>query len=85
MTRKLRDDQLDKKAFAKQRLELIEEQIDTYGWAHCEWCPKGFTPETAKGIYGLHAHHIVHRSQMGSDKPENLALICGECHWKHHN
>ena len=33
----------------------------------------------------LEVHHIIHRADGGSDKPDNLITLCHECHWKHHN
>ncbi len=33
----------------------------------------------------MQAHHIVFRSQGGSDRPGNLITLCSTCHWKHHN
>ena len=38
---------------------------------HCRCCG---------GRSGLHVHHIVFRSQGGSDEPDNLILLCSECH-----
>lgn len=32
----------------------------------------------------LHSHHIIPRSHGGSDEPDNLALICGNCHEDRH-
>ena len=32
------------------------------------------------GTNGEDVHHIVFRSQGGSHKPNNLVLLCGECH-----
>lgn len=28
----------------------------------------------------LHAHHVIYRSQGGSNDPENLLMLCHECH-----
>lgn len=33
---------------------------------------------------GLHAHHIIFRSQGGDDARENMATVCNECHNKLH-
>lgn len=33
--------------------------------------------------YALTPHHITHRSQGGSDEPENIIWGCAECH-NHH-
>lgn len=33
---------------------------------------------------GLHAHHIVYRSQGGLDRTENLITLCFQCHDKVH-
>jgi hypothetical protein len=33
----------------------------------------------------LEVHHIQHRADGGSDRPDNLVCLCHECHYKHHN
>ena len=33
----------------------------------------------------LEVHHVRHRSDGGSDRPDNLITLCHDCHWKHHN
>lgn len=32
-----------------------------------------------------HVHHIVYRSAGGEDRPNNLALLCGQCHLDEHH
>lgn len=32
----------------------------------------------------IEAHHIVFRSQGGSDEPDNLIALCHTCHWELH-
>jgi hypothetical protein len=32
----------------------------------------------------LHVHHLTQRSQGGSDRPDNLIMLCKGCHDKHH-
>jgi hypothetical protein len=39
--------------------------------------------KTKKGK--LHVHHIVFRSNGGTDTPDNLITLCEECHTKLHN
>lgn len=34
----------------------------------------------ACGTKGVEVHHIVPLSKGGSDEPENLALMCSQCH-----
>lgn len=29
---------------------------------------------------GLQIHHVIHRSQGGSDSPQNLITVCWRCH-----
>lgn len=43
----------------------------------CQYC------KTKKGT--LHVHHIVYRSNGGSDKIDNLITLCEDCHKKLHN
>lgn len=38
----------------------------------------------AKGNAELHAHHIIPRSQAGSDQPKNLTTLCQACHSQLH-
>lgn len=45
------------------------------------WCANPLCGKTL----GLEEHHIVHRSHLGTDEPENRILICGECHRRHHD
>ncbi|MCF8012463.1 MAG: HNH endonuclease [Clostridiales bacterium] len=33
----------------------------------------------------LHIHHIVYKSNGGTDRPDNLTTLCEECHDKVHN
>ena len=33
----------------------------------------------------LEVHHIQHREDGGSNRPDNLVCLCHECHYKHHN
>lgn len=39
--------------------------------------------KTKKGK--LHVHHVVFRSSGGTDSPENLIVLCSDCHDKLHN
>ena len=36
------------------------------------------------GAVAVDLHHIIKRSQGGSDKVENLVALCRDCHNKHH-
>ena len=33
----------------------------------------------------LEVHHIQHREDGGSDRPDNLVCLCHKCHYEHHN
>lgn len=46
----------------------------------CPICSQKITRET-----GWHLHHIVKRSERGSDKLTNLALLHPNCHMQHHS
>ncbi len=45
------------------------------------WCANPLCGKTSF----LEQHHIVHRSQLGTDDDENLVLICRDCHRRHHD
>jgi len=45
----------------------------------CQYC-KGKSKDKI-----LQVHHIIPRSQGGTDNPENLLTLCLTCHDKHHN
>jgi RNA-directed DNA polymerase len=46
----------------------------------CPICEQKITRET-----GWHLHHIIKRSQRGSDKLTNLVLLHPNCHMQHHS
>lgn len=35
-------------------------------------------------FYVLEVHHIVEKAKGGTDDPDNLELLCGNCHNEHH-
>jgi len=37
------------------------------------------------GKIATNLHHIVYKSHCGTDKPDNLAPLCYNCHSGHHN
>jgi 5-methylcytosine-specific restriction endonuclease McrA len=45
----------------------------------CQLCSKGFTKDN-----GSHMHHIIPRSQGGTDRSTNVALLHKKCHEKLH-
>ena len=45
---------------------------------NCELCGSMIASE-------LEVHHIVHREDGGSNSPRNLAVVCKDCHHKHHD
>lgn len=44
----------------------------------CELCDAGSDDSE------LHIHHRIPKSEGGSDHPENLILLCKDCHQRHH-
>ena len=48
----------------------------------CQYCGKN--QKKIKNIR-LDVHHIIYKSNGGSDEPENLITVCRPCHWKIHN
>lgn len=61
-----------REAFWFQRKKALER--DKYACRHC-----GVTAKK-----GLHVHHIVPRSQGGSNYVDNLMTLCKECHIEIH-
>ena len=59
--------------FANVRAYILHR--DNYQCQHC----KGHSKEPR-----LNVHHIVQRSNGGSDRPDNLITLCGKCHDLHH-
>ena len=60
--------------FANTKAYVLDR--DNYTCQHC----KGKTKDNR-----LHVHHIVFRSNNGSNKPKNLTTLCKTCHNKLHN
>ena len=50
----------------------------------CQIC-KVPTFQTSHGIYYTESHHILPRSKGGDDKPENIVVVCSNCHRLFHN
>lgn len=51
---------------------MVDERASPNGYPRCEWCGK------TMGIFDH--HHIIFRSDRGSDTLENLILLCRNCH-----
>jgi len=48
------------------------------------WCEAGVSDDCTR--HGTELHHIVRRSQGGTNDDENLRLLCHQCHsWTHRN
>ena len=61
----------------KAKIDLFRAVYDRDGecCVKCgKWIPLGVPP-----------HHIIKRSQGGSDVKENLEMLCLGCHYKEHN
>lgn len=50
----------------------------------CENLINGQRCSTKISWVTFHLHHIVHRSQGGSDTPANTMAVCWDCHEDHH-
>ena len=37
------------------------------------------------GQVAVDLHHVLYKSQLGTDDPENLIPLCYKCHSGHHN
>ena len=59
----------NKKAFYNVKAYVLAR--DNYTCQHC----KGKSKDPK-----LHCHHIIFRSQKGTDSPENLICLCNTCH-----
>lgn len=50
--------------------------------------PGGCCEDCGMRMHGritLHPHHIIFRSQGGKTEPDNIAMVCPDCHSKRHN
>jgi 5-methylcytosine-specific restriction endonuclease McrA len=55
--------------------QLKKEVLARDGWK-CQCCGS---------LISLQVHHLVRRSQLGSDTLENLMTLCAGCHRRVHN
>ena len=69
--RKPRRLRLDSERYRQLRAQIL--QRDSWTCQHCG------RPDQ------LQIHHIVRRSQLGSDGEENLIALCGACHDRLHS
>jgi predicted HNH restriction endonuclease len=51
----------------------------------CRACGVRLDPDGGLVPNALHCHHLIHRSQLGSDTLENLVSLCAQCHRRHHD
>lgn len=56
-----------------------QEAKDRDGW-ECRFCGMDNDAHKEENGEALHAHHIVRRSDDGSDYPKNLITVCKDCH-----
>ncbi len=73
----------------KVKAELWKE-CRRIAWARaggtCEWCGIRVVPERVPEVCGdVHHMCLLGASQRLKYRPENLALICGRCHYRFHN
>jgi 5-methylcytosine-specific restriction endonuclease McrA len=61
---------LDPETYDRLRKKMLERD----GW-RCQHCGSHFQ---------LEVHHLVRRSQLGSDSEENLITLCRSCHQRIH-
>lgn len=52
---------------------------------HFDYGEQDFVPCECCGSRAVDIHHLVFRSQGGTDEIENLAAVCRECHNQAHN
>lgn len=67
----------------KQTREQSKELLLDYAKNHpyCEW--HKFYDKSQ--LPGNDVHHIIYKSHQGSDLPENLIVLCRECHLAIHS
>lgn len=75
-----------------QRIRLNADEMRRLRWQvlersglSCENKIDGQRCEASIGWYDMQMHHIIHRSQGGSDTLDNLLGICADCHLSHHD
>ena len=70
----------------KEYQEGLQSDFDNVK-AYVRW-RDGYTCQNC-GAHGegirIEVHHIRHRMEGGSDRPDNLVSLCHGCHWRHHN
>ena len=49
--------------------------LDQCDIIHCSNC----------GSVATQIHHVIYKSQCGTDDPSNLLPLCFTCHYEHHN
>ena len=64
--------------YEKNRQEVIDAQMDDFGYHFCEHCQK------SKGVYKFEVHHIIFRSEAPEHEhlhnKRNLIILCSSCH-----
>lgn len=64
--------------YDKNRAELIEQQMDEYGYHFCQHCEK------SRGVFKFEVHHIIFRSEAPQHEflhdKRNLIILCDKCH-----
>lgn len=77
------DDEFSKRLGRKMKESLAGRRKLRWLWLWqggiCPVCEQRITQET-----GWHLHHVVKRSQGGSDQTSNLVLLHPNCHMQHH-
>lgn len=61
-------------------MKYTEKYLKHYGY-----CPDEFVPCLICGKQAVDIHHIIFRSQGGTDDISNLIPLCRECHDKAHH
>jgi 5-methylcytosine-specific restriction endonuclease McrA len=68
----------------RPKLKKMQKHVKNFMEAH-GYGMDDFIPCHECGKRAVDIHHVVHRSQGGSDEASNLRALCRECHDKIHS
>jgi 5-methylcytosine-specific restriction endonuclease McrA len=66
-------------------METVDPQASLAEVSRLVFTRDGWQCRHCKDRNGLHAHHVIYRSEGGSDTMDNLITLCAQCHRAHHD